>query len=94
MSRGHKGQTREEIVADIADRDREVLAFIRQHIDIHHYPPSIRDIADYLGVGSIQTAHRAVQRLVDQGLIRMTPGIARSISISHTDMVQGNMEEM
>lgn len=84
----------EQVREAIADRDHEVLAFIREHIDIHHYPPSMRDIAAYLGSGSIQTAHRAVKRLEEQGLIRMAPGIARSISISETVMKQADVEGM
>lgn len=92
--RGHKGQTKDEIMADIAQRDQDVLEFIREHVEAHRYPPSMRDIAAYLNVGSIQTAHRAVKRLVDQGLLTMRPGIARSIAISEAAMKQPEEEMM
>ena len=94
MSRGHKGQNREQIAASIEERDRDVYGFIQDHIRAHGYPPAIRDITRFIGGGSHQTAHRVVQRLVEQGLIKVTPGIARSIAITGSDMVQGNMEEM
>ena len=50
---------------------RAILAYKSAH---GGNAPSYRKIAELLGEGSRQSAHRAVQRLVDEGLITVVDG--------------------
>lgn len=59
----------------------EVLAFIVAYRDEHGYPPSVRDIGERWDIAAA-TTHTTLRRLIDKGLIQMTPGIARSITIT------------
>lgn len=64
----------------ITEIDMEYLTFIKTFINIHGYPPSIREIAKSLYVSNT-TAHRHLMKLVDNDLIRYTPKISRGYSL-------------
>lgn len=59
----------------------DLYAFIQEHIDQHHYPPSVRDCSKFLGLG-LSATQRRLEKLRADGLIETTPGIARSIRIT------------
>jgi repressor LexA len=50
-------------------RQEEVLAFIAEYIQVHAYPPAIRDMANYFGI-SVKGAHDHVTALKKKGLLR------------------------
>ena len=64
----------------ITDRQQEVLDFIIKYKSKHIYSPTIREIADGLGV----TTHAAKQNIVllcKKKALDFTPHIARSIIV-------------
>lgn len=58
-----------------------ILEFISEYIGTHGYSPSIRDIMDSMAVTSTNSVSEHLQAMEVLGVIRRTPGIARSIVI-------------
>lgn len=58
-----------------------VLAFIRRYIGEKGYPPSVRDIMRGCGFKGTSAVSRHLERLADQGIIRVDPHVARGIAL-------------
>jgi len=54
----------------LAPVQRETLNFLRGFISEHGYGPTLKDIAQYIGVRSPSTAHFHLSRLEDKGFIK------------------------
>jgi len=67
-------------------RQQQILDFIRQHIQANGSAPTLRQIADAIGVSSLATVHEHLQALVDKGLIKRKSGKVRSIEIVSGDV--------
>lgn len=70
-----------------AEAEGEALAFIRAEVEVHGSPPSVRELAAHLGVGSSETALKVLRRLQRKGLIEVAPRRARGIVIVGSPMV-------
>lgn len=57
-------------------RQREIIDFLSQYIQKHGYSPTLREIADAIGVVSLATIHEHVKRLVEKGVLVKKPGKA------------------
>ena len=65
---------------DLTERQSEVLAFIRQHLDRKGFPPSTREIAENFEINpTAATGHIAACE--KKGHLRRAPGIARGITL-------------
>ncbi|KKR29597.1 MAG: LexA repressor [Candidatus Woesebacteria bacterium GW2011_GWA1_39_8] len=62
-------------------RQRQIIDFIRQHIQTNGSAPTLRQIADALGVSSLATVHEHLQTLEDKKLIKRKRGKTRSIEL-------------
>lgn len=65
----------------ITRRQRAILEFIRAYVDLHRYPPTIREIGDYVELSSPSSVLHQLRQLEDLGLITHTPGRSRAITI-------------
>jgi repressor LexA len=63
------------------NRKHEVLAYIKSYMDAKGFPPSVREIAESLGMKSTNSVHYYIQRLVADGVIERPKGLARSIIV-------------
>ena len=54
----------------LAPVQRQTLEFLRTFIAEHGYGPTLKDIAEYIGVRSLSTAHFHLERLEAKGFIR------------------------
>ncbi|MBN8548864.1 MAG: transcriptional repressor LexA [Deltaproteobacteria bacterium] len=54
----------------LAPVQRQTLEFLRNFIADHGYGPTLKDIAEHIGVKSVSTAHFHLERLEDKGFIR------------------------
>jgi DNA-binding Lrp family transcriptional regulator len=65
-----------------------ILAAIHTLTDEHKYAPTLREIADRVGMASVSAVSRQINRLVELGHVERQPGTPRSIrlaqSITHT----------
>jgi repressor LexA len=65
----------------IYKRQRQILDFIKQHIESTGSAPTLRQIADALSVNSLATVHEHLQTLEQKGLIRREHGKTRAIEL-------------
>jgi len=54
----------------LAPVQRQTLEFLRNFIADRGYAPTLKDIAEHIGVKSVSTAHFHLERLEDKGFIR------------------------
>ncbi|MEX1288217.1 MAG: transcriptional repressor LexA, partial [Acidimicrobiia bacterium] len=65
----------------LSTRQREVLDFIRDTVADRHYPPSVREIGEALGLSSPSTVHAHLSALVKYGYLRRDPTKPRAIEV-------------
>jgi len=61
-------------------REAEALRFLSDYENRHGFSPSLRELADGLGVRSKSSAHRIKMQLVRKGYAFHCPGSARSLT--------------
>ena len=67
----------------LTDRQRAVLTYITDYIDVRHKPPTVREIQANFGYRSSSTAAAHLGALQRKGKIRRTPGESRNIELSN-----------
>lgn len=75
----------------IYKRQQQILDFLKQFIQKNGSAPTLRQIADAIGVSSLATVHEHLQTLEEKGLIKRKSGKMRSIEIQN-DEVEFNHE--
>jgi len=65
----------------LTKRQKEVLDYITQYIEVHGYAPSYREIAEAFNLGSVATVADHVETLVSKGLLRKSDNSARSLQL-------------
>ena len=65
----------------IYKRQKQILDFIRQSIQSDGSAPTLKEIAEALGVSSLATVHEHLETLEKKGLIRRKSGKTRAIEI-------------
>lgn len=65
----------------IYKRQGQILDFISQHIQANGSAPTLKQIAEAIGVSSLATVHEHLQALEDKGLIKRKRGKTRSIEL-------------
>jgi len=64
------------------ERQRQILDFLSQYTQKHGYSPSLKDIAEAMGLNSLATVHEHLARLKKKGVIKIDGrGKTRKISI-------------
>jgi repressor LexA len=62
-------------------RQKEVLDYLRQHIAAEGIAPSLEEIGRKLGLGSLATVHKHLERLEERGAIRRLKHRSRALEI-------------
>lgn len=65
----------------LTKRQKEVLDYVTQFIELHGYAPSYREIATYFKYGSVATVAEHIESLVAKGMLQKTDNSARSIQL-------------
>ena len=65
----------------ISTRQLRILQFIRDYFAENSYPPSVREIADHVGLASTSSAHRQLCQLERKGYLKRNPTRARAITV-------------
>jgi repressor LexA len=68
-------------MAELTDRQREVLEFIEQCQRDRGYPPSVREIGEAVGLTSTSTVHAHLSTLQRLGYLRRDPTKPRAIEV-------------
>ena len=67
-------------------RQQQIIDFIRQFIQGHGTAPTLRQIAEAIGVSSLATVHEHLQALVAKGLIKRQAGRVRSLELTTSEI--------
>lgn len=65
----------------LSQRQSDILTFIKKEVKEKGYPPSVREIAEAVGLASSSTVHGHLSRLEQKGLIRRDPTKPRAIEV-------------
>ncbi len=65
----------------IYKKQKQILDFISQYIQVNSTSPTLQEIADAMGLSSLATVHEHLQALVKKDLIRRYDGAVRGIEI-------------
>lgn len=65
----------------LTKRQKEILDFVTQYIEVHGYAPSYREIAESFKMGSVATVAEHVENLVAKGLLSKGDNEARSLQL-------------
>ncbi|MGO8670004.1 MAG: transcriptional repressor LexA [Capsulimonadaceae bacterium] len=63
-------------------RQKQILAFIDQHVQAHGYPPTVREIGAAVDLSSSSTVHAHLKTLEEQGLIQRDAVLTRAIKLT------------
>lgn len=76
----------------LTKRQQQILDYIRKCIEVKHYPPSVREIGQAIGLSSPSTVHAHLNALETKGYIKRDGAKSRSMVItgaSQQPRVQG-----
>ena len=65
----------------LTGKRREILGVIGEHLRLHGYPPSVREIGEAVGLTSSSTVHAHLATLQKQGYLRRDPTKPRAIEV-------------
>ena len=66
----------------LTTRQQQILDYIRKCIEVKHYPPSVREIGQAIGLSSPSTVHAHLNALEAKGYIRRDGAKSRSMVIT------------
>ena len=69
----------------LSKRQEAILDFIKDQVTEKGYPPSVREIAQAVGLASSSTVHGHLSRLEQKGFIRRDPTKPRAIAILNSN---------
>ncbi len=75
----------------IYKRQKQILDFLRQHIQSTGSAPTLREIAVALGVSSLATVHEHLTALEEKNLIKRKGGKNRTMEIVNADVNLGDV---
>jgi repressor LexA len=62
-------------------KQKQILDFISQYIQVNNCSPTLQDIADAMGLSSLATVHEHLQSLEKKGIIKRFDGSVRGIEL-------------
>src|SRR5258708_6131656 len=62
-------------------RQRKILQVIRESVQEHGYPPSMREIAEAVGLSSTSSVSHQLKTLQDKGYVHRDTGRPRTVEI-------------
>ena len=65
----------------LTKRQKEILDYVTQYIELHGYAPSYREIATAFKYGSVATVAEHIDSLVSKGMLQKGDNEARSIQL-------------
>ena len=69
------------MAADLTERQKNILSFLKDFLKKKGFPPTVREIAGHFRMAGPKGAKKHLDRLADKGYIRKLPGCSRAIEI-------------
>jgi len=73
---------KDKCMDNLKERERRMLAYMKEEIRKKGYPPTVREICAALNIKSTSTAHKDIESLVKQGYIVKDPSKPRALMIT------------
>jgi repressor LexA len=73
----------------LTPRQRKVLEVIRDHVERHGYPPSVREIGDAVGLTSTSSVAHQMRTLEKKGYLRRDPNRPRALDVRLPEELEG-----
>jgi len=73
----------------LTKRQRQILDYVTQFIELHRYSPSYREIAAHFKYGSVATVAEHIESLVAKGMLQKHDNSARSIQLVKEEDITG-----
>lgn len=77
---------------ELSLKERDTLQYIRNFCANHDYSPSLREMTEALGAGSTSVMTHRIRVLAQKGALTFSPGIARSVRLTHQERHHHVME--
>lgn len=74
----------------ISSRQREILHYIEEFVELHGYPPAIRQIQEKLEISSTSVVAYNLKALENKGMLKREGKVSRGITIPQTAPVRIN----
>jgi repressor LexA len=71
----------EPVVNELTARQRRILEFIRNWVDRHGYPPSVREIGEAVGLVSPSSVAYQLKEMERKGFLRRDPNRPRAVDV-------------
>jgi SOS-response transcriptional repressor LexA len=68
----------------ISPKQQAILDYIRDHLELHGYPPTVREAGKHVGISSTSVVNYHLDALVRAGRISRAFGISRGIDLVDT----------
>ena len=66
---------------ELTGRQQEIWTFLVDYVDLHGYPPTVREIGEAVGLASPSTVHAHLANLERAGLLRRDPTKPRALEL-------------
>ena len=73
---------------ELTDRQQEIWDFLVEYVDLHGYPPTVREIGEAVGLASPSTVHAHLANLERAGLLRRDPTKPRALELTGRERAQ------
>lgn len=70
---------------NLKERERQMLAYMKEEIRKKGYPPTVREICTALNIKSTSTAHKDIENLVKRGYIKKDPSKPRALMLTGSE---------
>jgi repressor LexA len=65
----------------LTDRQQQIWNYLVEYVDLHGYPPTVREIGEEVGLASPSTVHAHLANLERAGLLRRDPTKPRALEL-------------
>lgn len=69
-------------IPQLRSREEAIMRYIIDHMELHHYAPSIREITDACHISSVSVTMYNLNTLAAKGFLNKAPGKARAIILT------------
>jgi repressor LexA len=66
---------------ELTGRQQEIWTFLVEYVDLHGYPPTVREIGEEVGLASPSTVHAHLANLERAGLLKRDPTKPRALEL-------------
>lgn len=70
---------------DLTDKQKEILSFIQEFIELNGYSPSYREIGKHFNIASTFGVKRHIDALIKKGFLNSESNISRTLSVINND---------